>query len=133
MRQTGTYAVYRGREYRVGSVSATTVDLPCDRAALEAGEFPDAVQGDTGSEPSWVTIPKRALDSYVKVHLVASWRGREVTVARIENDQAGLHFQGSPAFAEENGMTGDQYNGWGAWVALDELSDVREEIKELPR
>ena len=50
---------------------------------------------------------------------------------RSEDDRADLHFVGPPAFAEENGMTGDQYNGWGAWVPLGELSDVREEIKDL--
>ena len=133
MRPTGLYAVYRGQEYRVSSVADTTVNLPCDLSELEAGSFPDEVARDRRPEPRWVKIPNRALDRLADVQVRGTWRGQSVSIMKVEGHRAALYFIGSPVFAEANGMTGDQYNGWGAWVPLDELSDVHEEIKELPR
>jgi hypothetical protein len=86
VRPSGVYALYRGKEYDVFSLARTTVNLPCDRSRLEAGEFPDEVERDAGTEPRWVKVPKKALERYVRVHVRATWRGQEVTVARIENE-----------------------------------------------
>lgn len=134
MRESGPYATYRGKTCRVYSVGDTTVNLPCDLARLEAGEFPDEIAREPGRDPRWVKVPTRSLDRFENVLVRATWRGQEVSVEKLlDPDHVAVRFGGSPAFARENGLEGDQYMGWGGTVAVDELTDVTEDIRELAR
>jgi hypothetical protein len=133
VRESGLYATYRGREYRVHSVSRSAVTLPCTLAELEAGAFPDETARQDGPAPRWVEVPNSSLDRCESVHVRAMWRGEEVSVMKVEGNRVGVSFLGPPAFAEANGLEGDQHDGWGGWVPHEELTDVTEEIKELAR
>src|SRR6478735_10375854 len=126
MRVSGNEAVYRGVRHPVLFVGSDWVAVPYAGPGQGDADYPDAVGFDPAA--GWVKIARSALDSDLQVQVVASWRGQDVHVLNAFDDETlGVLFQGDPDFAREQGLSGDQYNGWGARVQESELSDVRVE------
>lgn len=128
MRTTGERAVYRGREYEVTAPTATTLGLVVVDDI--AGEFPDALERATGHK-HYVRVPKQSLDRYFTRTVTAAWRGARITITGDHGDLVSFSYLGPPDFARAQGMDGDQYAGWSGTAEPAELSDVREETKEL--
>lgn len=66
---------------------------------------------------------------HVSVH--ASWRGGDVVVNRMQGEAAVLFLTSDSALAEREGLSGDQYSGWGGVALVEELSSVMETVKVL--
>lgn len=128
LRASGLRADYRGQTYDVLSSSDTTVNLVTSGPSL-----PDETgRGETRGRP-WVKVPTSALDRLAKVRVLATWRGQEVEVTGVGEDSVTFSFLGSEEFARANGLSGSSHEGWGGNAVPDELVDVHEETKELPR
>lgn len=67
----------------------------------------------------------------VHVSVRASWRGGSVVVNRMRGDDAVLFLTDDKSLAEREGLSGDQYSGWGGVALVDELSSVEETVKVL--
>ena len=127
MKVSGQYADYRGREYDVVAVAPPTVLLRVDEGSAS---LPDELE--RGSHwATWARIPIAATTRVFRRSVSATWRGEEVSVMGVDGDRAGVAYLGDPWFAEENGLEGSQHDGWSGWAPVAELSDVREEVKEL--
>ena len=134
MRVSGREVTYRGRDYRVRFGAAEWVAVAYDGPGAGDPAYPDAVAYQPGERPGWVKLRRDALDRDVQVKVTASWHGQRVHVMKdLDDGSVAILFIGSPTFAEEHGLTGDQQNGWGGEVAEPELDDVRVEEKELSR
>lgn len=113
IREPGRYARVDGHDLRVTGIDGDDV----------------WVEEDGVRRP----IDRRAVDFEVyKVDVLASWHGEPVALNGIRGAMAGI-LTTSKALAEREGLAGDQYGGWHGEVALDELTDVVERVRPIPR
>lgn len=75
-------------------------------------------------------MPKSSLERYFDVHVTVEWQGEHFGLGRVMGDTAEIH-GGSPSVAARLGLEGDQYNGFRATVAANELSVVEVREKEI--
>lgn len=72
------------------------------------------------------TVAVRDLDAWYEERMTATWRGQPFSVVSVENGRAEAAYAGGEyTWAQQNGLEGDQYNGFTATLAEDELADVR--------
>jgi hypothetical protein len=118
--------VYRGRELREVGAGPGFVTVQDDGL-----DVPDAIdRGDSGRGP-WVRIPMSSCDRRYRRDVTATWDGQEVYVVDMTVGLAAVTFQGDPQWAREHGLTGSQYESWGGFAPVDELTDVSVREQEI--
>jgi hypothetical protein len=72
------------------------------------------------------TVSVTELDAWYEEQMTATWRGQPFNVTAVENGQAYAGYAGGEyVWAAQNGLDGDQYNGYTATLDVGELNDVR--------
>jgi len=72
------------------------------------------------------TVAVKELQAWYLETCTATWRGQPFNVVRTENGKAEAGYAGGEyVWAAQNGLEGDQYNGYRATLDVDELQDVR--------
>lgn len=119
-------SVYRGRELKEIISGPDFVTVHDDGL-----DVPDAIdRGDSGKGP-WVRIPKSSCDRRFNRDVTAIWDGQQVHVVSTAEGSAAITFQGDPQWAREHGLTGSQYESWGGFAPVDELTDVSVREREV--
>lgn len=113
IREPGRYARIAGRELKVTGIDG-------DQVWVEEGGARRPVDRSAGG-----------LEVF-KVDVLASWHGEPVVVSGVRGTMVGI-LTTSRALAVREGLSGDQYGGWHGEVALDELSDIVEQVRPVPR
>ena len=121
----GLFAVCESTTFEVAGTGADwlMLRLPEDGSAVprHVGE------GEDRQGRRWVKVLKADLERYFDVSVTVEWQGEHFRLVRVDGDRAEI-LGDSPVVADRLGLEGDQYNGFSATVAADELSvvDVRE-------
>lgn len=63
------------------------------------------------------------IDDLLSISTLATWRGAQIALSAVEGDEC--HYYTSSELAQDEGLSGDVYNGWMGSAPLDELTDVR--------
>jgi hypothetical protein len=72
------------------------------------------------------TVAVTDLDAWYRETMKATWRGQPFNVVRTENGKAEAGYAGGEyVWAAQNGLEGDQYNGYTATLDVGELADVQ--------
>ena len=72
------------------------------------------------------TVAITTLDAWYEEKMTATWRGQPFNVIAIEHGKAEAGYAGGEyVWAQQNGLEGDQYNGFRATLDVDELADVQ--------
>ncbi|MGW6449593.1 hypothetical protein [Lentzea sp. NPDC055074] len=72
------------------------------------------------------TVAVRDLDAWYRETCKATWRGQPFNVVATNNGKAEAGYAGGEyVWAQQNGLEGDQYNGYRATLDVDELEDVQ--------
>lgn len=72
------------------------------------------------------TVAVADLDAWYRETMKATWRGQPFNVVRTENGKAEAGYAGGEyVWAAQNGLEGDQYNGYTATLDVGELVDVQ--------
>ena len=119
-------SVYRGRELQEIIAGPDFVTVHDDGL-----EFPDATErGDSGKGP-WVRLPKSSCARRYDRNVTPTWDGQQVHVVSTAEGLAAITFQGNPQWAREHGLTGSQYESWGGFAPIGELTDVSVREREI--
>jgi hypothetical protein len=113
IREPGTYAVVDGRELRVTARARDEVWVEEDGQRRPVDRNDDAIQ-------------------IFDVIVSARWDGEPVDVAGVHGSMVGIRTNSS-ALAERQGLAGDQYGGWHGETSADELTDIEEQVRPVPR
>lgn len=127
------FAEFRGRTYPARQAYEGGMRLEMDRRTAEE-QFPDQATDTSPGGHVVVTVPTESLDRWFARDISAVWKGRyPVSVQAIDGDRAGFHMPGASAqLGAELGLTGDQYSGFYGACPVSELTDLEQEIRELP-
>ncbi|MEV6718232.1 hypothetical protein AB0M48_40050 [Lentzea sp. NPDC051208] len=72
------------------------------------------------------TVAVADLDAWYRETMKATWRGQPFNVIRTDNGKAEAGYAGGEyVWAAQNGLEGDQYNGYTATLDVGELTDVQ--------
>jgi hypothetical protein len=72
------------------------------------------------------TVHVDELDAWYRETCTATWRGQPFNVIVVDNGKAEAGYAGGEyVWAAQNGLEGDQYNGYRATLDVGELTDVR--------
>ncbi|WP_434452601.1 hypothetical protein [Lentzea sp. E54] len=72
------------------------------------------------------TVAVTDLDAWYVETCTATWRGQPFTIVRIQDGKAEAGYAGGEyVWAAQNGLEGDQYNGYTATLDVDELANVQ--------
>lgn len=72
------------------------------------------------------TVPVEELDAWYVEKMTATWRGQPFNIVSTDGGKAQAGFAGGEyVWAAQNGLEGDQYNGYTATLDVDELADVQ--------
>lgn len=113
IREPGTYAVVGGRELKVTARSRDEVWVEEDGERRPVDRNDDAVQ-------------------IFDVVVSARWGGEPVDVSGVRGSMVGIRTN-SAVLAEREGLAGDQYAGWHGETSADQLTDIEERVRPLPR
>ena len=115
-------AEYRGEVYFAGREGENDVwirKIPGVEYALQEGF-------ETYGNRQFKTVPITALEAWYSEKMTATWRGQPFNVIAIENGKAEAGYAGGEyVWAAQQGLEGDQYNGYTATLDVDELTDVQ--------
>jgi hypothetical protein len=115
-------AEYRGEVFYAGSEGDRHVwirKLPGVAYVNDEG-----FQNYNGRELKTVAIDE--LDAWYVEKMTATWRGQPFNVISVENGKAEAGYAGGEyVWAAQNGLEGDQYNGYRATLDVGELADVQ--------
>jgi len=112
-REPGTYALVDGRELRVTARGRDEIWV----------------------EEDGVRRPLDRNDEAVEVYDIiveARWGGEPVYVSGVRGSMVGI-ITSSSQLAEREGLAGDQYGGWHGETSADQLTDVEERVRPVPR
>ncbi|GLY53841.1 hypothetical protein [Lentzea sp. NBRC 102530] len=117
-------AEYRGETYFAGEEDAKHVWLR--KIPNQTYEHAEGFQ--TYGNRELKTVPAKDLDAWYQETCKATWRGQPFNVVKTENGKAEAGYAGGEhVWAQQNGLEGDQYNGFTATLDEHELHDVRVE------
>ncbi|SDF63242.1 hypothetical protein SAMN05216553_102421 [Lentzea fradiae] len=72
------------------------------------------------------TVAVADLDAWYEERMTATWRGQPFNVVSVEGGKAEAGYVGGEyVWARQNGLDGDQYNGFTATIDVGELADVQ--------
>jgi hypothetical protein len=72
------------------------------------------------------TVAVKDLDAWYRETMKATWRGQPFNVVRTDGGKAEAGYAGGEyVWAAQNGLEGDQYNGYTATLDVGELADVQ--------
>lgn len=72
------------------------------------------------------TVAVADLDAWYRETMRATWRGQPFNVIRTDDGKAEAGYAGGEyVWAAQNGLEGDQYNGYTATLDVGELTDVQ--------
>ncbi|MCX2954966.1 hypothetical protein [Lentzea sp. NEAU-D7] len=72
------------------------------------------------------TVAVADLDAWYRETMRATWRGQPFNVIRTDDGKAEAGYAGGEyVWAAQNGLEGDQYNGYTATLDVSELTDVQ--------
>jgi hypothetical protein len=129
VKTSGLFAEYRDRTFGVVTSSDTWVSLLL--VPGQADDFPVAIGRGRRGDDVWVKLPMSAIERLWDVQRLATWRTHPVVVERVDDGRALISFRGGPAAAEALGLEGSRRDGYGGRVPESELTDVRDERKEI--
>lgn len=115
-------------EYRGELYSVSTVDVPDGFVRLR--EIP----GEHYEHPANADkeVPVDDLDAAYRDKTRATWRGQPFVLDKVEGDRALAGYDGRDAlWAKQNGLDGNQYDGFEGWLDLTELEDVHVDRTDL--
>ena len=111
IREPGTYARIDGRELPVTA-----------RARDEVWVEEDGVRRP---------VARDAVELY-DVVVSARWHGQPVDVSGVRGSLVGIRTNSSQ-LAEREGLAGDQHAGWHGETSADQLTDIEERVRPVPR
>ncbi|MGZ3142017.1 hypothetical protein ACVDFE_08470 [Lentzea chajnantorensis] len=125
----GLMARYRGQDFEV--------DFAPRPGALILHPFPgQTVPEDfTDRNGHWsLELPDAAVEELVHVRKLCTYRGAPFEVLGIQSDQVTLHYLGENyQQAQELGLTEVDFRQWRTFATRGEVTDVRDEVRPLPR
>jgi hypothetical protein len=72
------------------------------------------------------TVSVTELDAWYVEKMTATWRGQPFNIVSTNNGKAEAGYAGGEyVWAAQNGLDGDQYNGYRATLDVDELENVQ--------
>jgi hypothetical protein len=115
-------AEYRGETYFAGAEGPDHVWI----RKIPGVAYAHAEGFQTYGNRELKTVPTEDLDAWYVDRCTATWRGQPFTVVRVEGGKAEAGYAGGEyVWAAQNGLEGDQYNGFRATLDESELHDVR--------
>lgn len=133
MTPAGVYAVYQGRRYLTSGVGDDYVWIRVSAKELRDLHGSGVLErSDDGPHGPAMKVQRRALDRLLSRRVRARWRGAEVSVHGVRGDLADFYSNAGPVWAAENGVEGDQHDGWWGEAPLAELTQVEEQERDLP-
>ncbi|MFS8098020.1 hypothetical protein LFM09_12835 [Lentzea alba] len=115
-------AEYRGEVYFAGSEGPGEVWI----RKIPGTTYANNEGFETYGDRHFKTVPISDLDAWYQETMTATWRGQPFNVIATEGDTAEAGYAGGEyVWAAQNGLEGDQYNGYRATLATDELEDVQ--------
>ncbi|MFD9699310.1 hypothetical protein [Lentzea sp. NPDC059081] len=115
-------AEYRGEVYFAGSEDAHHVWI----RKIPGVTYTNDERFETYNGRELKTVAITALDAWYEERMTALWRGQPFNVVSTHDGKAEAGFAGGEySWAQQNGLQGDQYNGYTATLAVDELHDVQ--------
>jgi hypothetical protein len=113
IREPGTYALVDGRELKVTARARDEVWVEEDGQRRPVDRDDEAVQ-------------------IFDVVVSARWGGEPVDVSGVRGSMVGIRTTSS-RLAEREGLAGDQHGGWHGETSADQLTDVEEQVRPVPR
>ncbi|NKE58442.1 hypothetical protein FXN61_17090 [Lentzea sp. PSKA42] len=115
-------AEYRGEVYYAGSEGEKDVWI----RKVPGVSYVNAEGFEKYGDREFKTVPVMELDAWYVEKMTALWRGQPFNVISVENGKAQAGYAGGEyVWAAQNGLDGDQYNGYTATLDVGELADVR--------
>lgn len=115
-------AEYRGEVYFAGAEGEDAVWIRKIPGVTYANDEPF----ETYNGREFKTVAIKELDAWYVEKMTATWRGQPFNVTSVENGKAHAGYAGGEyVWAAQNGLDGDQYNGYDATLDVDELADVQ--------
>jgi hypothetical protein len=115
-------AQYRGEVYFAGAEGADSVWIRKVPGVSYANDEPFEVYN--GRE--FKTVAVADLDAWYEEKMTATWRGQPFNVIAVDHGKAEAGYAGGEyVWAQQNGLEGDQYNGFRATLDVEELADVQ--------
>ena len=113
IRGGGTYAICRGRTWRVsGRVDGPEIAL---------------YDGPPSTSPT-LRVSATEVTQIERVKCTATWRNGRIFVGDEVSPGVVGFYSDDQALAEEEGLYGDTYSGWRGRAAICELTDVQEMV-----
>ncbi|GHH37240.1 hypothetical protein [Lentzea cavernae] len=115
-------AEYRGETYFAGAEGEHAVWI----RKIPGVTYSHADGFQTYGNRELKTVATKDLDAWYLETCKATWRGQPFNVVRTQDGKAEAGYAGGEyVWAAQNGLEGDQYNGYTATLGEDELEDVQ--------
>lgn len=115
-------AEYRGEVYFAGAEGPDHVWI----RKVPGVTYANAEGFQTYGNRELKTVAVTELDAWYRETCTATWRGQPFNVVKIDNGKAEAGYAGGEyVWAAQNGLEGDQYNGYHATLDVGELADVQ--------
>ena len=122
VQHTREVAVYNNETYFAGKQSEGTLEIvkiPGETYATDEGF-------EHFAELSVKRVPITELDAWYRDEFTGKWRGQPFVLYPNRDGTMGADYVGpSSVWAQENGLEGDQYNGFRKTFEPDQLEDVQ--------
>jgi hypothetical protein len=115
-------AEYRGEVYYAGREGESDVWI----RKIPGVTYVETEGFETYGGRQFKTVAIAELDAWYEEKMTATWRGQPFNVIAVDNGKAEAGYAGGEyVWAAQNGLEGDQYNGYTATLDVDELADVQ--------
>lgn len=115
-------AEYRGEVYYAGREGENDVWI----RKIPGVTYAETEGFETYGGRQFKTVAITELDAWYEEKMTVTWRGQPFNVIAVENGKAEAGYAGGEyVWAAQNGLEGDQYNGYTATLDVDELADVQ--------
>lgn len=115
-------AEYRGEVYFAGAEGPGHVWI----RKVPGVTYANAEGFQTYGNRELKTVAAKELDAWYRETCTATWRGQPFNIIRIDGGKAEAGYAGGEyVWAAQNGLEGDQHNGYHATLDVDELADVQ--------
>lgn len=133
MRPGGSYATYRGVEYRVVATGSDE-DGEYVGLLLEDGAAPVGVDAivQRPCRDRFAKVGRDRLDRYERVVTTGRYDGQRVWIHGA-GDRVPVHYSGSSDWAGAHGFIGSRRDGWSGEIDLDRVTEIAEEVTDLLR
>ncbi|MFB9904409.1 hypothetical protein [Allokutzneria oryzae] len=121
-------AEYRGETYFAGAEGPDHVWI----RKVPGVAYANAEGFQTYGNREFATVAVEELQAWYFERCTATWRGQRFAVVMIHDGKAEAGYAGGDyVWAAQNGLEGDQYNGFRATLNVDELENVQIERTDL--